>query len=110
MSRGSVGNLIEPAVFESGLPFARQGVQLNALVVLISLSAWGIIWGVAGMVLSVPMTCCMRLVCHDFYRRGSGEVFGMIDRLLSGEFIFDGGRMTPSSTPRPRPAHPDGPS
>ena len=31
-------------------------MQLNGLVVLVSLAMWGSLWGAAGMVLSVPMT------------------------------------------------------
>ena len=43
-----LGNVLEPAVMGKSL-------NLSALVILLSLSFWGMVWGVAGMFLAVPM-------------------------------------------------------
>jgi len=44
-----VGNLIEPRVMGNSL-------NISPLVVIIALSVWGAIWGINGMILSVPIT------------------------------------------------------
>ena len=40
-------------------------VGISPLVILISLSLWGYIWGFAGMVLAVPMTVIIKIVCEN---------------------------------------------
>jgi len=40
-------------------------VGISPLVILISLSIWGYIWGFAGMVLAVPMTVIIKIVCEN---------------------------------------------
>jgi len=40
-------------------------VGISPLVILLSLSIWGYIWGFAGMVLSVPMTVIIKIVCEN---------------------------------------------
>ena len=51
-----LGNIIDPRI---------QGVQLNIspLMILISLSFWGYIWGIAGMFLAVPIMSIIQIVC-----------------------------------------------
>lgn len=51
-----LGNIIDPRL---------QGVQLNIspVVILISLSLWGYIWGIVGMFLAVPLTSVIHIVC-----------------------------------------------
>lgn len=51
-----LGNIIDPRI---------QGVQLNIspLMILISLSFWGYIWGIAGMFLAVPIMSILQIVC-----------------------------------------------
>lgn len=44
-----VGNMIEPRVMGNSL-------NISPLVVIIALSIWGAIWGINGMILSVPIT------------------------------------------------------
>jgi len=39
-------------------------VGISPLVILVSLSLWGYIWGFAGMVLAVPMTVIIKIVCE----------------------------------------------
>ncbi|MGB1314687.1 MAG: AI-2E family transporter [Chitinophagales bacterium] len=54
-----VGNVIEPKLMGNSL-------NVSPLVVLISLAFWGSIWGVTGMVLSVPITIMIIIVCSQF--------------------------------------------
>jgi AI-2 transport protein TqsA len=54
-----VGNVILPRM---------QGDSLNIdpLVVLLSLAFWGAVWGVAGMFLSTPLTVIAMVICAQF--------------------------------------------
>lgn len=50
-----VGNLLEPRLMGNSL-------NVSALVVILSLSIWGWIWGIVGMILSVPITVMLIIV------------------------------------------------
>ncbi len=54
-----IGNIIEPKV---------MGVSLNLspIVILFSLAFWGIIWGIAGLFLSVPIMVIIMIICAHF--------------------------------------------
>lgn len=54
-----VGNLLEPRVMGSSM-------NISPLVTIISLSLWGAIWGVVGMIISVPVTVIMIIVFSHF--------------------------------------------
>ncbi|TXC76198.1 AI-2E family transporter [Luteibaculum oceani] len=54
-----VGNVVEPKVMGDSL-------NLSALVVILSLTFWGAIWGVTGMILSVPITVGIVITCAAF--------------------------------------------
>ncbi|MCO6357404.1 putative PurR-regulated permease PerM [Roseivirga pacifica] len=54
-----VGNYIEPKVMGKSL-------NLSPLVVIIALSLWGSIWGVLGMILSVPIVSVIIIICAQF--------------------------------------------
>lgn len=54
-----VGNIIEPKVMGDSL-------NLSSLVVILALSLWGALWGITGMVLSVPITVIMLIVFSEF--------------------------------------------
>jgi AI-2 transport protein TqsA len=53
-----IGNIIEPKLMGNSL-------NISSLVVILSLAIWGSIWGVMGMVLSVPITVMMIIVCEQ---------------------------------------------
>lgn len=53
-----LGNLIEPRVM-------GRGLGLSPLLVFFSLLFWGWLWGVPGMILSVPLTAVIRIVCQN---------------------------------------------
>jgi predicted PurR-regulated permease PerM len=40
-------------------------VGISPLIILVSLSIWGYIWGFAGMVLAVPMTVIIKIICEN---------------------------------------------
>ena len=52
------GNFIEPRLLGKGL-------GLSPLLVFFSLLFWGWLWGVPGMILSVPLTAVVRIVCQN---------------------------------------------
>lgn len=54
-----VGNIVEPKVMGNSL-------NISSLVVLIALTFWGSIWGVVGMILSVPITVMLIIVLAQF--------------------------------------------
>jgi predicted PurR-regulated permease PerM len=41
-------------------------LNLNPLVILISVLVWGYIWGIAGMFLAVPLTAILKIVISNF--------------------------------------------
>jgi len=53
-----VGNLLEPRIMGNSL-------NISTLVVFIALALWGAIWGVIGMLLSVPITVIMILILSE---------------------------------------------
>ena len=54
-----VGNILEPKVLGTKL-------NLSPLVVVLSLTFWGSLWGIAGMFLCVPITVIMMIVFDQF--------------------------------------------
>jgi predicted PurR-regulated permease PerM len=54
-----IGNVVEPA-------YMGKSLNLSSLMILLSLSFWGIIWGIPGMFLSVPMMVMTAIVCAQF--------------------------------------------
>lgn len=50
-----IGNILEPK-------FLGRGLDLHPITILISLMFWGLIWGVAGMFLAVPITAALKIV------------------------------------------------
>ncbi len=53
-----MGNFLEPKLMGKGL-------GLSPLVIIFSLIFWGWLWGIPGMVLSVPITAVIRIVCGN---------------------------------------------
>ena len=51
------GNVIEPLLM-------GRGLNLSPLVVIISLIFWGWVWGIVGMVLAVPLTATLVIICE----------------------------------------------
>lgn len=55
----TLGNLVEPRLMGSNL-------NLSPLVILLSLTFWGALWGTVGMIVCVPLTIVALIVCSRF--------------------------------------------
>lgn len=51
----TVGNIIEPRLM-------GRGLELHPVTVLLALAFWGLLWGVMGMVLAVPIVAVLKIV------------------------------------------------
>lgn len=54
-----IGNIVEPKL-------VGNSMNLSALVTILALSLWGVIWGITGMILSVPITVIMVIIFSKF--------------------------------------------
>lgn len=54
-----VGNLAEPRLMGSSL-------NISPLVVFLTLALWGLLWGITGMLLSVPITVILIIILSEF--------------------------------------------
>ena len=43
-----------------------KSLNLSPLIILIALSVWGALWGVTGMILSVPITVIVTIILAEF--------------------------------------------
>jgi AI-2 transport protein TqsA len=55
----TIGNLIEPKLM-------GRGLELHPVTVVLALAFWGLLWGVIGMVLAVPIVASLRIVLMRF--------------------------------------------
>jgi AI-2 transport protein TqsA len=53
-----IGNFIQPMVM-------GKGTNLSAVVVIISLAFWGMLWGITGMILAVPIMAVIVIICSQ---------------------------------------------
>lgn len=54
-----IGNILEPA-------YMGRSLNLSPLMILLSLSIWGAIWGLAGMFLAIPLMVVTAIICSHF--------------------------------------------
>jgi predicted PurR-regulated permease PerM len=54
-----VGNLLEPRVMGSSL-------NITPLAVFLTLALWGLMWGITGMLLSIPITVILIIIMSEF--------------------------------------------
>jgi predicted PurR-regulated permease PerM len=54
----TIGNILTPKIMGDTL-------DLSPVIILISLMFWGIIWGVVGALLSVPITVMIKIICEN---------------------------------------------
>ncbi|MFC1502587.1 AI-2E family transporter [bacterium] len=64
----SIGNFIEPRI-------VGKRLHLSPLVVILSLIFWGFIWGPVGMVIAVPISCALQIVCANIENLKPVSVF-----------------------------------
>jgi AI-2 transport protein TqsA len=55
----TIGNFVEPKLM-------GRGLELHPVTVLLALAFWGLLWGVMGMVLAVPIVATLRIVLSRF--------------------------------------------
>ncbi len=67
-----IGNGIEPRLMGKGL-------HLHPITILLALSFWGLLWGIPGMFLAVPMTAVIRIILMQF------DILKPIGNLLAGQ-------------------------
>jgi AI-2 transport protein TqsA len=51
----TIGNIVEPRLM-------GRGLELHPVTVLLALAFWGLLWGVMGMVLAVPIVAVLKIV------------------------------------------------
>ncbi len=74
-----IGNIVEPKMM-------GEGLDLHPVTVLLALSFWGMLWGIVGTFLAVPITAAIRIVLMQF------DTSRPIGNLLAGELS---GRQAP---------------
>jgi AI-2 transport protein TqsA len=67
-----IGNIIEPKLM-------GEGLDLHPVTILLALSFWGMLWGIVGTFLAVPITAALRIVLMQF------DTSRPIGNLLAGE-------------------------
>ena len=50
-----LGNFVEPKMM-------GKGTNLGPVIVIIALAFWGMIWGIVGMILAVPVTAVLVII------------------------------------------------
>jgi predicted PurR-regulated permease PerM len=64
------GHFVSPLILGRGMP-------LNTVAVFISLLFWGWVWGTAGVIMAVPLTVMIQVICtHSERFRGVGILLG----------------------------------
>jgi predicted PurR-regulated permease PerM len=71
----SIANLLEPRLL-------GRTLNISGLVVLISLSLWGAIWGIIGMILSVPIMVTLIIILSEFPSTRAVAVWMSSDGIL----------------------------
>jgi predicted PurR-regulated permease PerM len=78
-----IGNILEPKIMGDNL-------GLSPMVVLVSLTLWGWLWGFAGMILAVPMTVIIKILCENI------PILEPLSVLLGSHKSFTGPGQRPS--------------
>lgn len=65
-----IGNIIEPRI-------EGKNLGISPVAILISLSVWGYIWGFTGMLLAVPLTVIIKIICENLeYTKSIAIILG----------------------------------
>lgn len=67
-----IGNVVGPKIIGDAL-------ELHPVTILLALMFWGALWGIAGMLLAVPITAILRILMERF------DVTEPVARLLAGQ-------------------------
>ena len=66
------GGVLEPI-------FMGKSFSINVISILIMLMLWGYIWGIPGLIMSIPITVFLKILCEQ------SEQTKLISELLSGK-------------------------
>ncbi|MEQ8573717.1 MAG: AI-2E family transporter, partial [Fulvivirga sp.] len=66
------GAILEPI-------FMGKSFSINVITILIMLMLWGYIWGIPGLIMSIPITVLLKLLAEQFKNTR------IISELLSGK-------------------------
>ncbi|MCZ7556938.1 MAG: AI-2E family transporter [Bacteroidia bacterium] len=58
VAQNTIGNVLEPR-------YLAHSLNLSPLLVLVALLFWGWIWGIWGMILSVPIMSTIKIICEN---------------------------------------------
>lgn len=65
-----LGNILEPRI-------EGKNLGISPVIILISLSIWGYIWGFTGMLIAVPLMVIIKIVCENIeYLKGLAIIIG----------------------------------
>lgn len=70
-----MGGILEPI-------FMGKSFSINVITILVMLMFWGFIWGVPGMILSIPLTVFIKIILEQFPRTR------IISNLMSGSELI----------------------
>jgi len=70
-----MGGILEPV-------FMGKSFSINVITILIMLSFWGFIWGIPGMILSIPITVVIKIILEQFPKTK------LISDLMSGSELI----------------------
>ena len=66
----TLGNIIEPRI-------EGKNLGISPVAILVSLSIWGYIWGFTGMLLAVPLTVIIKIICENLdYMKSIAIILG----------------------------------
>lgn len=54
-----IGSILEPWMY-------GRSLKLSPVIILITIAFWGSMWGIIGMILSVPITVILMIICEAF--------------------------------------------
>lgn len=86
----AIGNLLEPRLMGTSL-------NISPLVIMLMLALWGAVWGVTGMVLCVPLTVIIMIICAQFPASRPIAVLLSADGNV-GEPVIRNGRTQPGNS------------
>jgi AI-2 transport protein TqsA len=76
VNQNVIGNVIEPKLM-------GEGLDLHPVTVLLGLALWGMIWGIAGMLMSAPLMAVLRIILRRY------EITRPAAHLLAGRLGSD---------------------
>ena len=89
-----LGNIIEPRI-------EGKNLGISPVAILISLSIWGYIWGFTGMLLAVPLTVIIKIICENLAYMNGIAIFLGNDPRQNNAVDKTSGEPLPAETPAP---------